>query len=130
VRACHPHPAATKPDCIQVSDDLPLLVRRAWTANATRWPRRAFLGGAAFVGRPGQQTFPLAQRRAGLTVAMVKDLADKSAALKQWTPHIKGRPNQALRQTAGHDSFVGVLSALLRPRQKLGVTRDKRRCDY
>ncbi len=60
MRACHPHPAATKPYCIQVSDDLPLLVRRAWTANATRWPRRAFLGGAAFVGRPGQQTLPLA----------------------------------------------------------------------
>jgi hypothetical protein len=31
--------------------------------------------------RPGQHTFPLAQRR-GLTVATLKDLADESAALK------------------------------------------------
>jgi len=81
VRACHPHPAVMKPDCIQIPDDLPLLVRQAWTANATRWPRRAFLGGAAFVGRPGQQPFPLAPTP-DLTVATFKELADKSAALK------------------------------------------------
>ena len=41
----------------------------------------SLLGGAAFVGRPRPADVP-AGPTAGLTVATLKDLADKSAALK------------------------------------------------
>ncbi len=81
-----------KPDCIQISDDPPLLVRRAWTANATRWPRRAFLGGAASVGCPGQQHYAIE--------APMAALSERYGVDRRWSPS-GGRRTSVRGQTDG-----------------------------
>jgi hypothetical protein len=123
LRACHPHPAATKPDCIQVSDDLPLLVRRAWTANATRWPRRAFLGVRRSSAVKTVPTRILAAQRLRFAASLIKAagfagwvvLIDEAELIGRYSPLQRGRSYSEFARWMGRVpdvAFDGVMAVV------------------